>query len=494
MTEISAGLSSTSCWTCRRRRVKCDRRLPECQKCSISGEPCQGYSAVKPLRWTNGVASRGKLMGKSLPTTGANAPIAMLLVDPVLQDLCPTNQHYIKYFDQYCSVESVLYGSNATNPFREFMRLIPSSPALLHTIISIAALHQAWRTTDGRSVDFQQLLGMGNGAVPMELDRANITSDQSSAIYDALKHKQLALRYMQKELLNSDLGNIDGTIASMLLLVWQDLMDSGQDSWKFHLDGLKGIVQARICSPKRQNSRTQGVEFSTLHEHFEMTYAAFQILGTTFIPAKQSYNPLFSSRPTAQIMKVSENQTWAGCPAELLYIISLLNNVSKSQPLASDLKTHIFSVLEDFSPMKWAIASTSPGLMKARYHLASAYKGAVVIYMSQVVHELHGSHNYGSLAAPLDSIIVHLESISHTDAHFKSLVWPTFVIGAEARHTSQRMVISQVFERLWAIWRCQNVRNALNVLQDLWVRTDEKGSSGLWIDDVYRWGMDWIFV
>ncbi|KAJ5624758.1 fungal-specific transcription factor domain-containing protein [Penicillium lagena] len=69
-----------------------------CHKCSFSGEYCQGYSEVKPLRWTNGVASRGKLTGKSLPITdGATAPIAMLLLDPVLQDLSPTDRRYIKY-------------------------------------------------------------------------------------------------------------------------------------------------------------------------------------------------------------------------------------------------------------------------------------------------------------------------------------------------------------------------------------------------------------
>lgn len=92
--------SSTSCWTCRRRRVKCDRALPECQKCSTGEEYCQGYSETRPLRWTNGVASRGKLMGKRLPIIDANkssASIMRSLEDPAIQDLSPTNRGYIKY-------------------------------------------------------------------------------------------------------------------------------------------------------------------------------------------------------------------------------------------------------------------------------------------------------------------------------------------------------------------------------------------------------------
>lgn len=91
--------SSTSCWTCRRRRVKCDRGVPNCQRCLISEEDCQGYSATKPLRWTNGVASRGKLMGKSLPlpATKTHTSLKISLTDPVVQDLSPIDRQYIKY-------------------------------------------------------------------------------------------------------------------------------------------------------------------------------------------------------------------------------------------------------------------------------------------------------------------------------------------------------------------------------------------------------------
>lgn len=112
MEEAGAGNAPTTCWTCRHRRVKCDRRLPGCQKCSISGENCLGYSKIRPLRWTNGVASRGKLLGKAVPIIQkANTPIAKLLSDPLLQDLPSLSRGYIKYcgrnavlrkFSEYC--------------------------------------------------------------------------------------------------------------------------------------------------------------------------------------------------------------------------------------------------------------------------------------------------------------------------------------------------------------------------------------------------------
>lgn len=49
------------CYTCRRRRVKCDNNVPFCQKCQKTGRECLGYQ--KPLVWVKGVASRGKMMG-----------------------------------------------------------------------------------------------------------------------------------------------------------------------------------------------------------------------------------------------------------------------------------------------------------------------------------------------------------------------------------------------------------------------------------------------
>jgi hypothetical protein len=51
------------CHNCRRRRRRCDRSLPHCQRCHRAEEECLGYG--KFFSWVNGVASRGKMTGKS---------------------------------------------------------------------------------------------------------------------------------------------------------------------------------------------------------------------------------------------------------------------------------------------------------------------------------------------------------------------------------------------------------------------------------------------
>ncbi|KAJ9626125.1 uncharacterized protein PV06_05084 [Exophiala oligosperma] len=56
------------CFTCATRNVKCDRVRPYCSKCLDDGKDCAGYKTQ--LTWGNGVASRGKLRGLSLPVAG----------------------------------------------------------------------------------------------------------------------------------------------------------------------------------------------------------------------------------------------------------------------------------------------------------------------------------------------------------------------------------------------------------------------------------------
>lgn len=97
MTTSSTSLADTSCWTCRRRRWKCDRTLPVCQKCISLQQHCLGYNKDRPLRWTHSVASRGRLMGKKVPSQEQGFLIVRLLNDPSLQDLSSSIRGYIAY-------------------------------------------------------------------------------------------------------------------------------------------------------------------------------------------------------------------------------------------------------------------------------------------------------------------------------------------------------------------------------------------------------------
>src|ERR1700759_4693230 len=119
-----------ACHNCRRSRRRCDRSIPICLKCQSTGQMCLGYG--KLLHWTNSVASRGKMMGKTFAVTkgaktepSASYDYSMSLVmsskaiasyeggnisslasisswcrqpgDPIFQDLSSSSKFYLSY-------------------------------------------------------------------------------------------------------------------------------------------------------------------------------------------------------------------------------------------------------------------------------------------------------------------------------------------------------------------------------------------------------------
>lgn len=148
------------------------------------------------------------------------------------------------------------------------------------------------------------------------------------------------------------------------------------------------------------------------------------------------------------------------------------------------------------SQVTWAIASANPHHMKPRYQLARIWQAAAEIYALQVLHipsEMCHSHER-RISRSLDSIFYNLKAMDPADVHLKGLLWPAFVIGAEAQTKAQREWISEVFGPLWTLWRCHNVTNALKVLEKIWARRATEGPFRPWIEYVYEWGEDWMFI
>jgi hypothetical protein len=138
---VSTDFPTQACHNCRRGRRKCDRSIPTCIKCHSIGQVCLGYG--KLVLWTNSVASRGKMMGKTFATNTASkrhpsasnvrsaspaisskvlsshkaekvlslysvANWCWLLDDPVFQDVSMSSKFYLSYC-KYALVCRVFY-------------------------------------------------------------------------------------------------------------------------------------------------------------------------------------------------------------------------------------------------------------------------------------------------------------------------------------------------------------------------------------------------
>lgn len=231
--------------------------------------------------------------------------------------------------------------------------------------------------------------------------------------------------------------------------------------------------------------------------HLLSLCSSYEIIGSTLVKTKQPYNPFFTTSAILDILRRSEPQTWAGCPAELLYVLTLINAASSDLHDRPPESIHeVFILIERFSPMKWAITSANTQHVKSRYHLACIWQAAAEIYALQVLQippDRHEPHEQ-RISNSIDSVLLQLQAMDPQDVHLKGLLWPTFVIGAEAQTVAERAIIREVFGHLWALWRCGNVTNALKLLERIWAQRATKYPSGRWIESVYEMGENWMFI
>ena len=95
--------ASRPCWTCRQRRVVCDTRLPHCVKCTKSGRECLGFGEKKPVIWVTGMASRGKMAGRttfassSAGSTDSASISSMLIRKPLIEQMDEPEIRHLEY-------------------------------------------------------------------------------------------------------------------------------------------------------------------------------------------------------------------------------------------------------------------------------------------------------------------------------------------------------------------------------------------------------------
>ena len=282
---------SEACHNCRRRRLKCDRYLPQCLKCIKRGQECLGYQTL--FRWEQGVASRGKMAGRtfgeltkhqashdnsgshssslvshsSQPFSHGNIEVSPLgsLTDPLVQDMNHTSRKYLFYCEllspsslvpiptcirnivasDVCK-DLVLYDTPKHNPFRDLIPLTHEHPALFQIIIANSALHmsnacQKSLISDGTVFPLRHRLSVLGSPCS-----SSAAVQQADFYNDALAAKQRAL-YLLRSALNSIAAvDIDASLAVVLLFIEFELIDSGRDNWRHHINGARIIIEG-LC-------------------------------------------------------------------------------------------------------------------------------------------------------------------------------------------------------------------------------------------------------
>lgn len=271
-------------------------------------------------------------------------------------------------------------------------------------------------------------------------------------------------------------------------------------------------------------------------------------MGSTLARPGALSKPFYSSSMGPSILKRLEENSWVGCPAYLLEVIFFIHalwypdsevaaaaphltalpaSIQPGQPLTLETFASLLQGIRDFDPIAWSQDMQKVFFIPDLSHrlaLATSYQDAVYLYTSRVLSRSREGFAppWTDVGLPVDhrlvttNLITQICLVPASDPHFKCLVWPTFIAGAECR-PSQRALILEKLGSLYETLTSANVRNAAWVLRLMWQKQDTKRrerqeqqclfndatSDGYdndddlkfdWIDELDHSRLDWLFI
>lgn len=278
-------------------------------------------------------------------------------------------------------------------------------------------------------------------------------------------------------------------------------------------------------------------------------------MGSTLARPGALSKPFYSTSLGPAMLKRLEQTSWVGCPAYLLEVIFFVHglwypdseiaasipqptalpvSIQKGQPLSLESYAALLQGIRNFDPVSWAEGMQShyylPDL-SSRIALASSYQTSVYLYTSRVLSRAREGYApaWTDVALPTDhsrvanELFAQICSIPVSDPHFKCLIWPTFIAGAESRRLAQRPLILQNLGTLYQTVTSVNVRNAAWVLRLMWQKQDLREKEGHairaleivdgemgsgfrvdsnddfdssfdWVDELDASRLDWLFI
>ncbi|KAL4968233.1 Zn(II)2Cys6 transcription factor [Aspergillus stella-maris] len=431
--------SKGECHTCRRHRLKCDEGKPRCQRCYASGVECLGYDNL--IRWVNGVASRGKMMGKFFPSN---------MFMPVATEPCNDGRGFTN--------QPMLYDS-LLHPWLQRLDH-PTRHYLAHFLINV-----------------------GN-----DLTIYNLPSQttQNNQIY-ALQAKGRAFRLLNQEINNLNPSNYTTSLASLMLLAEFAVLESSDDTWRIHLLAAARLVRLIRTSYSAISDDSESDERS-LRSWTIARLILQDTFGSSLSSSIETWNipdlcAAVNGIDTA--LKYAEVEHYTACPSSISSVIQAARSIydAGTEPSCctpSPSTQCIFLTLQEFNPSTWTMYLQSQSLTPAtesteRYHINSAYKAAATLYSLQAVPDTYldsCAHTPPRSTDLVDEILQHVSQVSPSHPLFKATIWPIYIAGAESGDALRREVVLQHVRCLSGVLPWQSMFGAEKVLREFWGRLD----------------------
>ncbi|KAL6416088.1 hypothetical protein AUP68_00300 [Ilyonectria robusta] len=492
-------VSSKDCRLCTKRRIRCDRTLPECRKCTSRELSCPGFDPV-PLRWGQGVASRGKLSGRVIPVlppkdaAGPRSESGVEEVDssverreydvrPVAPDfstLTPYLMQELGLVGHYLSTASV---DNLLNHFCN---------AITPMLIWLDGPHNAWRNSIpslARDSDCLRLSIMGLAAAHLSV-KCSGNNNKAVLLHFNRSLRDASLRDLNHKMsleLNRDnsvaQGNDGGAsvaeiLATMLLLCFAEMLTPESTDWSLHLRACRAFVNRHTLQSPREGPQDSLVWFLFKETLDLEAYANISSFART---------PQLVLKPSSHSMPLGYFWMFTDLLHDITRVERQLYELEQG---GAQLPNTDMDVWKSKLDVAHSTASAciclvlDPGdsrrnsfdaIMRTHYY-------AGLIYCHQALDRTGASA--ASTAASVDYLFHEIHGVtsifSQCTVFCHDLFFPLFVAGTECRGDPHRQrIVQRLFESsisTTGLW-CNN--GGLTFLQNFWAASGE--FSGNWI-------------
>ncbi|KAH7215357.1 fungal-specific transcription factor domain-containing protein [Fusarium oxysporum] len=499
------------CHNCRRKRFRCDGSVPSCRKCISLGKECLGYGTL--WRWTDSVASRGKLAGKKLPCNNDNpdhssssqtdADASRLtinianqcissnhcldldlddsiqlygnLTDPLFSDMSSSDHNYLSYFADGLCPQLVAIDLPGHNPFPRLLPMGFCNPVLQYTMITAAALHMS------------NVLRPDTEKRPVTLNHVNNNWEPSRrAMLDALAAKQKALYLLRMAFQDLDTHGRDMVLTAAMLLVTADMIDSGKHGSKAHLDGIGWLLS--YAQPATSVSEM-------LKDFVISDCYIFYVFALTFMDQIPQSSLALNTTIASSAIHYAARNSFICCPAEVLQILwSTAMILQRHTANYDDMEGaaakgyELFMQAMAFNVETWSrdIQQVPLGRqvtdIPSRIHTGYTHQMACCLYIMYAIPSVRSFLPENTEQDLEHGLIFHLHHITDEDPNFKTSFWPTFIAGAQTSDHGQQAWIMDRMRRQSRLFPWGFLYTAMETLELIW-RERAKAPNGLnWLE------------
>ncbi|EXJ89210.1 hypothetical protein A1O3_02276 [Capronia epimyces CBS 606.96] len=454
------------CPTCVRRRIRCDRTLPKCAKCSKKGLTCPGYGPR--LRWANGIAVRGHLKGRTTPyidkpvkasasskaakspKTESAPPPSTSIIDPLEKSFPDfpdpaTRSRLLEHYDKNIAGLMVWIDSDKNEYRRLVLPLANRQPVLLLAILAISAQHLAVTT----NVESNFSARARDAAVSMISSQIRQVTGRLAAGFD-----------LGSEI---DVDTAVWMLASMLTLANYEMAESelGAIAADSHRQAARTLVNA-LATTKHENN--------DLFNFLRNQLSIYDILASTTAFEPMSFGGAILPAPDHSDHIFSE------------YLFLL-------QHITGTCRQHC----EKGSAAGSSVPSLSPADVRSRFELARGstlmaaglleliwdakrrdfirivdiYHHAALLYTYRCLFQGHVDDSCVSASAT--ALFERLSQLEDHASCRQNLPWPAFIAGTECQGIRQReMFIADMYEDIARYMGFKHYLEVLHFLKDLW--------------------------